>query len=265
MTLLSKELDILSPVLVPDLIRLGNKGDGGYVLPKSVVHTSDFLISMGINTDWSFDQDFLQQNPNIGIHAYDHTISAKKFKKNIKKPLFRMLYGKAKLRDVLYHYHLYKGYVNFFSGKVVHFQERIHNRLDHAFDVTVDVVMSRVKSSSIVLKVDIEGSEYRIIDDIVRYSGRVIAVIIEFHNTEPHRKIFLDSVNKLKNAFELVHIHGNNYDAIADDGLPEVLELTFVKKNQEHQNLRKRIEFPIPNLDYPNNPNKDDYKFSFRP
>jgi hypothetical protein len=265
MALLSEELDILAPTFVPDLIRLGNKGDGGYVLPKSAVDSSDFLISMGINTDWSFDRDFLQQNPNIGIHAYDHTISAKRFKKNIKKPVFRMLYGKAKLQDVLYHYRLYKSYMNFFRGRVTHFQERIHNRLDHAFDVTLDIMMGRVESASIVLKVDIEGSEYRIIDDIIRHSGRVIAVIIEFHNTEPHRKIFLNSIEKLKNVFELVHIHGNNYDALAGDGLPEVLELSFVNKTQKQQNSRKRIEFPIPNLDYPNNPNKDDYKFSFRP
>jgi len=262
MTLLSNDLCILAPVLISDLVRLGNESDGGYVLPKSVIQSADFLISMGINTDWSFDEDFLKQNPNIGIHAYDHTISAKKFKKNIKKPLLRMLYGKSKLQDVLVHYRLYKRYVNFFSGNATHFQERIHNRLDHEFDVTLDVVMNRVKSSSIVLKVDIEGSEYRIIDDIVRDSKRIIAVIIEFHNTDPYRKLFLDSVSKLKNVFDLVHIHGNNYDSLADDGLPEVLELTFVKSAIEH-NKGKRVQFPIPNLDYPNNPNKDDLNFSF--
>ncbi|MBU3553730.1 MULTISPECIES: FkbM family methyltransferase [Polynucleobacter] len=262
MTLLSNELSILAPVITKDLERIGNKGDGGYVLPLSSVKDADFLISMGVNTDWSFDEHFLEINPNIFIHAYDHTISERQFRKNIKKPLFRLLYGKSSIKEVLSYYSLYRSYKNFFRDKVTHFQERIHNRIDHPYDATLDLVMERAKASSIVLKVDIEGSEYRVIDEILRYSAIISALVIEFHHTEPYRNLFLDSISKLKKEYDIVHIHGNNYDFVATDGLPEVLEITFVK-SAKNSGFEKRKNFPIDGLDYPNNPEKDDFKFSF--
>jgi FkbM family methyltransferase len=262
MTFLSDELQVLAPIPMKDLVRIGNKGDGGYVIPMSSVQEADFLISMGVNTDWSFDEHFLAVNPNIHIHAYDHTISGKQFKKNIKKPLFRLLYGKSSIKEVLYHYSLYRSYKNFFRDKVIHFQERIHNRIDHPFDATLDVVMGRAKGKSIVLKVDIEGSEYRVIDDILRHSDKVSALVIEFHHTEPYRSLFLESIAKLKQRYDLVHIHGNNYDFVAADGLPEVLEITFVK-NAKDSGSEKRKSFPIDGLDYPNNVEKEDFRFSF--
>jgi hypothetical protein len=262
MITLSDELQILAPILTKDLVRIGNKSDGGYVIPMSSVQEADFLISMGVNTDWSFEEHFLAINPSIYIHAYDHTISEKKFKKNIKKPLFRLLYGKSSIKEVLYHFGLYRSYKNFFRDKATHFQERIHNRIDHPFDATLDVVMGRVQGSSIVLKVDIEGSEYRVIDDILRYSDKVNALIIEFHHTDPFRAIFLESIAKLKKVYDIVHLHGNNYDFLASDGLPEVLEITFIK-NIKDGNGEKRSIFPVEGLDFPNNDEKDDFKFSF--
>jgi hypothetical protein len=108
MTFLHEKLQVLAPIAIQDLVRVGNKGDGGYVIPMSSVEEADFLISMGVNTDWSFDEHFLAINPNINIHAYDHTVSKKKFKKNLKKSLIRLFYGKSSLKEVLYHYRLYR-------------------------------------------------------------------------------------------------------------------------------------------------------------
>lgn len=262
MTLLHEKLQVLAPIVIQDLVRVGNKGDGGYVIPMSSVKEADFLISMGVNTDWSFDEHFLAINPNINIHAYDHTVSLKRFKKNLKKFLIRLLYRKSNFKEVSYHYRLFRSYQNFFKNKVTHFQERIHNRIDHPFDATLDVVMGRTKAKSIVLKIDIEGSEYRVIDDILRYSSKINALVIEFHNTEPHRNLFLESISKLKKVYSIAHIHGNNYDFVAADGLPEVLEITFVN-SPKHISSEKRKSFPLDNLDYPNNTEKEDFKFSF--
>jgi hypothetical protein len=122
--------------------------------------------------------------------------------------------------------------------------------------------MGRTNAKSIVLKIDIEGSEYRVIDDILRYSSIIKALVIEFHHTDPHRNLFLESISKLKKVYVIAHIHGNNYDFVAADGLPEVLEITFVKC-PEHINGEKRKNFPVDGLDYPNNSEKEDFKFSF--
>jgi hypothetical protein len=51
-------LDFLAPSIAPDLIRLGNWTDGGYVVPYSAIASADALISCGINRDWSFEKAF---------------------------------------------------------------------------------------------------------------------------------------------------------------------------------------------------------------
>jgi hypothetical protein len=51
MTFLHEKLQILAPIVIQDLVRVENKGDGGYVTPISSVEEADFLISMGVNTD----------------------------------------------------------------------------------------------------------------------------------------------------------------------------------------------------------------------
>jgi len=46
---------------------------------------------------------------------------------------------------------------------------------------------------------------------------------------------------------------------VAADGLPEVIEITFAEATQQN-GIR---EFPIPHLDYPNDPEIPDISFSF--
>jgi hypothetical protein len=46
---------------------------------------------------------------------------------------------------------------------------------------------------------------------------------------------------------------------VAADGLPEVLEITFARSEREIGNR----DFPLPHLDYPNDPNIPDISFSF--
>ena len=42
--------------------------------------------------------------------------------------------------------------------------------------------------------------------------------------------LFLDSVKKLKDHFEIIHIHGNNHFSKLDTGLPIILEITLLNK-----------------------------------
>lgn len=41
-----------------DLIRLGRSNDGGYLIGKNSINNSKYLISMGLDLDWSFEEDF---------------------------------------------------------------------------------------------------------------------------------------------------------------------------------------------------------------
>ena len=51
--------EILKCFQCNDLIRLGRMKDGGYVIPKRLTKKSIAMISCGISTDWSFENDFI--------------------------------------------------------------------------------------------------------------------------------------------------------------------------------------------------------------
>jgi hypothetical protein len=63
-------------------VRLGRARDGGYVLPERVVGTCSALVSLGISTEWSFEADFARRNRTAPILGFDHSISAKKFRRS---------------------------------------------------------------------------------------------------------------------------------------------------------------------------------------
>ena len=63
----------LKPKKKFNLIRLGNKFDGGYLVDKNSILSSKNLLSFGINDDWSFEKDFLKYQ-NIPLYAFDYSI-----------------------------------------------------------------------------------------------------------------------------------------------------------------------------------------------
>ena len=49
---------IFKPFANYELIRLGRSNDGGYLIGKNSINNSEYLISMGLDLDWSFEEDF---------------------------------------------------------------------------------------------------------------------------------------------------------------------------------------------------------------
>ncbi|MFM1755362.1 MAG: hypothetical protein RL621_266 [Bacteroidota bacterium] len=260
---ISRKLNFLSPYIVKDLIRLGNKNDGGYVIPQLLIKETDFLVSLGISNDWSFDEDFKKINPAIHIHGYDHTISARVFRRNIRYVILNMFllrFSWKKLKDSI---SLLFSYQSFFKDDVTHFQKRIHNRQDYLDDITLDDVILKTKSKKIFLKIDIEGSEYRIIDSIVKHANKISGIAIEFHETDPYRPIFISAIKKLQKKFKIVHFHPNNFGGYSADGLPETPEITFINNKINIKTYGKRKLLPLDHLDAPNGPLRTDYQINF--
>ena len=79
-----------------------------------------------------------------------------------------------------------------------------------------------------ILKSDIEGSEYEVMDQILKYSERIEMLIFEFHWLNKFESDFLNSVKKLQKNFEIIHIHGNNHFSKLDSGLPMIIEMTLL-------------------------------------
>lgn len=200
-----------------DLIRIGRDNDGGYLVERESLMNSKFLIGMGLNDDWSFEKDFVALN-KVGVHVYDHTVNMlfwKAYYRNIFRQ-FRYKFQKGLLRRLL----KYVQYLFFFRNKK-HYKECIGK------ETPLKKVLSRVNKSPVFLKIDIEGSEYQILDELVLNADTISGLVIEFHDVN----VFLDKIYKFVQDFQLqlVHIHGNNYGGQALLGYPLVLEMTFAK------------------------------------
>ena len=70
----------LKPVYETDLIRVGQKKDGGYLIPKKSLESTTILYSFGLEADWSFEEDFYHLTKSK-IYCYDHTVNWKFFLK----------------------------------------------------------------------------------------------------------------------------------------------------------------------------------------
>ena len=77
-------------------------------------------------------------------------------------------------------------------------------------------------------------------------------------------EIFFNSVKKLKEYFEIIHIHGNNHFPKSDTGLPMIIEMTLLNKKYTPKKIEYINNFPIKDLDYPNQPFAKDLFFSFQ-
>ena len=100
------------------------------------------------------------------------------------------------------------------------------------------------------LKIDIEGHEYRILDQIKKYSPSINGLVIEFHDCDLHNEKIKHFINNFE--LQLVHIHVNNYCLINPNNFPRVLELTFSSKHFNKKIIQNNKKYPI-EMDLPNN------------
>jgi tetratricopeptide (TPR) repeat protein len=210
-------------------LRVGRDRDGGYVLVDDFSGI-DGALSFGIKDDASWDLDIAQRN--IPVHQFDHTID------------------NPPMEHPLIHFHK------------VRIAET--DSPDAAcLDTLVDTLLANSKRA--LLKIDIEGDEWGMFGAASpRSLERFTQIACEFHDlgrlTNPvwYQRYFA-AIKKLKEQFEVVHVHGNNYMTfmcMANVLLPAVLEVTFA--NRKHYRFGESNEiFPTP-LDRPNFPDAPD-------
>jgi len=220
---------IFKPENEYDLIRLGQDNDGGYLIEKNSLSEAKSLISFGLSYDWSFEKKFFNIK-GCPIHCYDPTIKYSSIKKFSRRSIINLLkiknlFNKNLLKHNISNVFLYKDYKKFFSNKVIHYESSIgigRNRVN--FSDLID----RIKLYPVFLKIDIEGSEYRILDDILRYQDKVAGLVIEFHNVDLHKDLISNFIKKFN--LSLCHIHGQNpsgTDYLDMNSDPTQVEMTF--------------------------------------
>ena len=215
-------------------IRLGNLSDGGYVIPKKALSTIDAAYCYGIDYHIDFEEDLIKR-VNIPIRFYDHTVRALP----LEHPKF--YFKKQGIAEEKY-------------GPFDTFENHLKENGDGA--------------KKIMLKMDIEGFEWRIIYDIVeKFSDNISVLIMEIHRLYRYEKIikYIKTLKKINSKFTLIHLHGNNNSEIfkfANFNISSVLELTFI--NNKFAAKKNILPYALPSkYDYPNIAGKKDIVFDF--
>ncbi len=269
--LLNKAL--LKPIEYPGLIRLGPNGDGGYVIPGDQIKSCELLISLGLSDNWLFDKEFLARNPTARVIGVDHTVGPWWFLRRIfiylwKIPLYALIGNRRKISKYATKLRNCVGYFFFFREPHSHLKRRVSTsggRLDISLGQILDSNLGRPARHDVFLKMDIEGSEYGVVQDIVQYQNRIRCIAAEFHDLDKRTEEFNESMQSLSQHFCIVHIHGNNgsaYDYTND--FPSAAEITFINKSLIEWDLPfSAFQYPRERLDFPNNPAAPDYRLHF--
>jgi len=204
-----------STLYLNHIIRIGAIRDGGYYVTKRLIEESDFLISGGISYNVSFEKDFWDINRRAKLILIDgsynlFTYLARPFYWMIFKRSFTMKIGG--LIDML-----------FLKKKATFLKKYLGEKysLKQVFETHIE------KHQKGYLKLDIEGSEYDLLNDIVSLRDKLIGVAIEFHNVPEH-------ITEINNFLALINLNviGFNINETANlnpTGIPNVIELCFAE------------------------------------
>jgi len=65
--------NFFKPFSSSGLIRIGKDNDGGYLIENNSMLETDMLITLGIDHDWSFEEEFFSIT-NCVIQSYDGSV-----------------------------------------------------------------------------------------------------------------------------------------------------------------------------------------------
>ena len=228
------------------LERFGRENDGGYLINSMVILKAENLVSIGIFDDWSFEKHFIKHNDKAKILCYDNLISFKFiFIRSLKKLILDLI--KFKFKNIFKYIYLILDYL-IISNKI-NFTKKTINK-NHIKKILVNL-------QNVLLKVDIEGSEYLVLEDIIEVQKKLNGLIIEFHDVGKNKNIIENFITRFE--LELSHIHPNNYGELDENNDPNIIELSFERQPVK---VEGDIKFPH-DLDQKNNQLKPEITIKF--
>ena len=235
----------LKPKHAFKLIRLGKKNDGGYCVGHNSVHNSKVLISLGISDDWSFEKYFKRINPRLNILCFDDSLDFIFIVKTFLKQSFRFFSFRSNS--------LIQSFINIFDYFLFIKKKNKKKRISYKDIQSI----AKPFSKKLFIKMDIEGSEYRVLNDLIKIKKKLIGLAIEFHDVDLNIEKIL-SFNK-KIGLKLVNVHANNWGGV-ENSFPTSIELTY---DRDPLVESKFFTYPC-KLDQINNPRATDIKILFK-
>jgi hypothetical protein len=253
------ELKDFQPFNYDNLVRRGSINDGGYLLPSDI--SAQFLISLGLGDDWKFELDLIKHKQVDKFIVFDHSVTLL----NLLKILSNR---KRKLKAFIYRAIVLIRYFRDFTFlRKQHVKKKItkNGSIENFRDINLNEIFKEFivdPKSTIILKIDIEGSEFDIIEQVIEFSSQTLVLIIEFHEILKQKDEFKNSLELLKSKFLLIHTHVNNYGEIDELSIPNICEFTFINHDIYRQN-RKVKRLPRVGLDSPSTPSRSDYELIY--
>jgi len=240
---------------------MGAALDGGYVLSRRIVGATKGLLSFGLNDEWEFEAEF-SKAAGVPVVCYDPSVTGAFWAKRMAVGLGKGIMGLDRRR-------LRRGlrvidYKQFFDGK-----RHRHVRKAIGFSgprsLTLDeAIADAALPAPLFLKMDIEGWEYRILDQIVARRSEFVGLAIEFHDVDLHEKRIVDFIAAISDELVLIHFHANSHCILGPEQKSVVIELSFMAKSllAEGEQLVAHA-LPIAGLDAPNLPGEREAVVSF--
>jgi hypothetical protein len=268
------------PVAVDDLIRVGRAHDGGYVISGRCVDATRVLVGMGINDDWSFEEDFQRRNPDIRVIGVDGSVSGAAFDRHATQATLRAAGYFVRLKR----WHMLdqmrtaarwreraRAFREFFEQGDRMLYQKFVSDLDDDSHLTwstlcrLEPLLAADRPvPEVFAKVDIEGDEYRVLGDMLADAGRINGLVVEFHDCDLWER-FTELMDLAQDRFAVVHVHGNNWSSlIPGTNVPKTLEVSLVNRVLLATPISpSTARYPVPGLDMPNHPERLDYPLTF--
>ena len=179
--ILNSEYNFLIPYKVKKLIRFGRKFDGGYLVCSDAIKEIENLITLGVGDDISFEIDLEKNNSLKIVHMYDYTVNHFLFIKIILKYLRRLLTFRTKINNFSYSIMNYINFIKFNKKKNVFlYKQRVVDKIKDKIDINLNNIFDKIQSNKNLLKIDIEGNEYSIIEQINQNSSNIKMLLLSF-------------------------------------------------------------------------------------
>lgn len=245
------------------LKRLGDKSDGGYIVNEKIIKCSNNLITFGLGDNFSFEKHFHSLKPKSKVYVFDHTINYLYWVKHF----FYWFFHNLRFRNFNKRFLTFLEYYHFFKKKNIHhFKLKIvstKNVSKNKISLKQILSVHNLNPKNSILKIDIEEDEYNILDEICRHKFRCI--IIEFSELKKNFYKVQRFIRKLELlGIYIIHIHANNFDKNDEYDWPIHLEVTFASEIEIKKSKKNNLQYPIKNLDFPNNPLKKDIVLKFK-
>jgi hypothetical protein len=249
-----------------NLVRVGGLGDGGYVIPEEDRFGIEALLSVGISDDWSFERQIAKHSPQCAIYGYDRTSGSIVFAYYLFREIISNRKIATKVKLIKKWARLTFTFAFFWNRKHQFYRKWIVLEKKNEKEMSIVEAFDKIPlDKKTGIKIDIEGNEYEVGDQLVDQIRKRISsirfIVIEFHNISENRDRFLSLTSKIQSSFSVAHVHANNFGGIGLDGFPEVIEITF--SSSPTLNESRKLSTPNGSFDKPCNPLMDDLDLVF--